>query len=426
MRILIINTDYPAFLRQHYGRNPELKDKSFDEQLAARNASFFGVFDAYSKAFESHGHHAIEVHANNGLLQRCYMVERGHPPPPVPPPSKSRLVRKASSVSARIMNLMMNRIPFLRFYRPTLTSPFGIAPWRLSDILVSQVEEFRPDVILNQSVSEIRSELLLRLKPYTKLIVGQIASPLPEREDYRAYDLMISSLPNFVEYYRNRGIRSELNRLGFDRRVLETIGSPPRDVDVTFVGSLSPAHPERAQLISWLAEQTRLDIWGNGVKQFPAKSPINLHYHGEVWGADMFRVLARSKITINNHIGIAGNYANNMRLYEATGMGCLLITDKKANIAEIFEPGREIVCYSSKEECLELIRYYSTHEAERSAIAAAGQRRALEEHSYIARTSELARLFESCLAGAEQPGRRIVKADARHGETAFPHGSGSR
>jgi hypothetical protein len=357
--------------------------------MAARNASLFGVFDAYSKGFEANGHQAWEVHANNGLLQRRYMVERGRQPDPA---------RRAPSVFENLTRRALRRLlPGKLVAADVLRSPFDIAPWQLSDILVAQVADYRPDVILNQSVSEVRSDLLLQMKPYAKLIVGQIASPMPEpdEEDYRAYDLMISSLPNFVEHYRKLGIPAELNRLGFDRRVLAAVGTPARDKEVSFVGSLSPAHPERARLVEWLAGQTPLEIWGNGIDKFPASSPINRHYHGEVWGLDMFTALAHSKITINNHIGIAGSYANNMRLFEATGMGCLLITDRKSNIAEIFEPGRDVVCYDSPEECLEMIRYYSEHPSERERIATAGQQRTLTEHSYVNRTAELARLFQA-------------------------------
>lgn len=386
MRILIINTDYPAFLKQHYKQHPGLAEGSFDEQMAARNASFFGVFDAYSRGFEANGHEAWEVHANNGLLQRRYMTERGRRPDRTrkPPTRFQTLARR----------VMRRFLPQKAKAPDALRSPFDISPWNLPDILLAQVRDYRPDVILNQSVSEVGSDLLLQMKPYTKLIVGQIASPRPDDEDYRAYDLMISSLPNFVEYYRKLGIPAELNRLGFDRRVLGAVGTPARDIDVSFVGSLSPAHPERARLIEWLAGQARLDIWGNGINQFPADLAINRHYHGEVWGIDMFTALARSKITVNNHIGIAENYANNMRLYEATGMGCLLLTDRKSNIADMFEPGREIVCYESRQECLDLIRYYNSNIAERERIAAAGQQRTLIEHSYVKRTAELVPLFQ--------------------------------
>ena len=91
-------------------------------------------------------------------------------------------------------------------------------------------------------------------------------------------------------------------------------------------------------------------------------------------------------------------YANNMRLFEATGMGALLITDLKDNIADLFEPGKEVVCYKSVDECIELIDYYSRHEAERAAIAAAGQRRTLQSHSYAQVVADQVRIFERYLA----------------------------
>ena len=46
---------------------------------------------------------------------------------------------------------------------------------------------------------------------------------------------------------------------------------------------------------------------------------------------------------------MAKSYANNMRLYEATGVGALLVTDWKENLGEMFEPGKEVVAYRSPE-----------------------------------------------------------------------------
>ena len=390
LRILIVNTDYPAFLKQHYKAHSGLAEASFDYQMKVRNASLFGVFDAYSRGFAANGHDAMEVHANNGVLQRQYMIEKNRRPP-----RQFKLPARIEFLTRRIGRGLL-RLPINA--PEVLRSPFDISPWRLADILLAQVRDYRPDVILNQSVSEVGSHILEQMRPHVKLIVGQIASPLPDDEDYRAYDLMISSLPNFVDTFRKLGIPAELNRLGFDRRVLDIVKVSAPDTEVSFVGSLSPAHPVRARLVEWLAGQTRLDIWGNGLDQFPADAAINRHYHGEVWGTDMFTALARSKITVNNHIGIAGNFANNMRLYEATGMGCLLLNDRKSNIADMFEPGREIVCYDSPEECLDLIRYYGKNASERERIAAAGQQRTLSEHTYVNRTAELAALFQSHIA----------------------------
>jgi spore maturation protein CgeB len=78
-----------------------------------------------------------------------------------------------------------------------------------------------------------------------------------------------------------------------------------------------------------------------------------------------------------------------MRLFEATGVGTLLITDSKANLEEVFEPGKEVVAYRTPQECVRLARYYLEHEDERKAIARAGQERTLREHTYHHRVREL-------------------------------------
>ena len=81
-------------------------------------------------------------------------------------------------------------------------------------------------------------------------------------------------------------------------------------------------------------------------------SPIRACYRGQAWGREMFAIFRRSQIVINQHIGIAGDFANNMRLYEATGCGAALVTDRKDNLHELFEVGSEVVDYGDPAECL--------------------------------------------------------------------------
>lgn len=130
-------------------------------------------------------------------------------------------------------------------------------------------------------------------------------------------------------------------------------------------------------------------VFGYGADSLPFASPIRQRHGGEVWGMDMYRALARSRITLNRHINVAENNANNMRLYEATGVGAMLLTDRKDNLHELFEIGKEVVAYSSKEEAAELVRHYLDHPQEAEQIAKAGQVRTLREHTYAQRMQEL-------------------------------------
>jgi len=110
---------------------------------------------------------------------------------------------------------------------------------------------------------------------------------------------------------------------------------------------------------------------------------------GHAWGREMYEVLRRSKITLNHHIEVAGPFANNSRVFEATGTGTLLITDWKKNLYEMFEADKEVVTYRTPEECIELLSYYLDHDEERESIARAGQQRTLRDHTYYQRMGEL-------------------------------------
>ena len=267
----------------------------------------------------------------------------------------------------------------------------------LADILTAQIRHSAPDVLLNQAMDRVSSRLLKKIKPYVGLLVGQIAAPLPQGEDLGCYDLVISSLPNLVDYFRKQGIPSELSRLAFEPTILTRLNGGAQKIAVSFVGSLSRHHARRIRLLEQLCQRVDLQIWGPGVDSLPANSPIRNHYRGLAWGLEMYRILQTSKVTLNQHIDVAGSYANNLRLFEATGVGTLLITDWKENLPEMFEPHKEVIAYRNPEECVGLIEHYLENETEREAIARAGQQRTLREHTYERRARELIEIVERYL-----------------------------
>jgi spore maturation protein CgeB len=84
-----------------------------------------------------------------------------------------------------------------------------------------------------------------------------------------------------------------------------------------------------------------------------------------------------------------------MRLYEATGVGTLLITDAKVNLRDMFEPDQEVVIYRDAQECVAKLRYYLSHPDDAVAIAAAGQRRTIREHTYADRMRQLTQILSN-------------------------------
>lgn len=378
MRILLLDTYYPRFLSTVYEREQGLIGQPYADQRQRLLDQVFGTSDFYSRHLKAMGHEAQDLIVNCKPLQRTWARE-----------NQVRYSEMALRLPSRLL-----RLP-------------GIGPWLsalpgLVEIAVEQIKATRPDVLYCQDLWFLTPQKLAELRPYARLIVGQIASPLPPKAYLQGFDLITTSFPHFVPRLRAMGIASEYFRIGFDTRVLELLGPVTPDIDASFVGGISRHHGKALPMLEYLARHTPISFFGYGAGSLNRQSPIVPRHKGEVWGLDMYRALARSRVTLNRHINVAENFANNMRLYEATGVGSLLITDRKDNLGELFEIGKEVVAYDSPEEAAELIRYYTAHPEEARAIAQAGQARTLREHTYQHRMVELLPMLERHL-GARTP-----------------------
>jgi spore maturation protein CgeB len=369
VKILILNYDYPEFLRWFYAQRPGLEERPYEDQMWARNESLFGAADFYSSNLRKLGHEVRDIHSNSEFMQKAWARENG-------------------------LRLRGDVRWWFRMRR-------GIVPWVsrvrrawFYDILKAQIEHYSPDILLNQAMDNISSSFLKEMKPHVRLLMGQHAAPLPEWEDYSCYDLVVSSLPNLVKHFRRMGIPAESHGLAFDPRVLEKLRDGAPKMPITFVGSMTFHHDARVRLLESLCRSADIEIYGKGVEYLPKDSLIRRRHKGEAWGIDMYQLLFNSKITLNHHIGMAKSYANNLRLFEATGVGTLLVTDWKKNLHEMFDVGKEVVSYRTPEECAEKIRYYVEHEDEREEIARAGQQRTLRDHTYYQRMRELVAIVE--------------------------------
>ena len=272
-----------------------------------------------------------------------------------------------------------------------------IPAWEM-EVLIAQARSFKPDVIFICDVLYLPAHFHSTLKDYTRLLVGEMAYPIPPGLDLRPFDLVISAAPHFVDRLRKAGTRSELLRLGFEQTILDRLGARTTDAELAFIGSVGKDHKQRLELLEELCRKVPISFWGAGAENLPADSPLRGRVKPPLWGYDMYRQLRRSKIALNIHIDMAEQYAANMRLYEATGVGTLLLTDWKTNLHELFEIGKEVVAYRSTEECVELVQHYLAHDAEREAIAKAGQQRTLSEHSYYHRMQELTEILNRYLS----------------------------
>jgi len=132
-----------------------------------------------------------------------------------------------------------------------------------------------------------------------------------------------------------------------------------RSIEVGFIGNIFPGlHERRRQVI----ERLTLEIPG-------------FSHHCNVFFEDKARLTSSMKIMVN--VSLSNDV--NLRVFETLACGALLITDRLYDngLEELFEDGKHLVTFETEDELLAKIRYYLSHDAERTAIARAGQERVL-------------------------------------------------
>lgn len=374
MRILILDTHYQESLRLVYESDPHLAQQTSEEQLRAIYDTGFGRADYLPLNLRKLDHAVEQFIVNAQPIQIRWAAENGLQIDP----TRSTLLRVQQRLKREVN----------RFRAQPKIPGMNIPQWEL-EVVAAQARTFKPDVIFVCDVLYLPAHFHRTLKQYTRLLVGEMAYPIPPNLDLTPFDLICSAAPHFVDRLRQAGARSEMLRLGFEQTVLDRVGVQPKNAELAFIGSVGKDHQQRMELLEALSQRVSLSCWGAGVDSLRADSPLRGRVNPPLWGYDMYRQLQRSKIALNIHIDMAEQFAANMRLYEATGVGTMLLTDWKTNLHEMFELGVEVVAYRSIPECVELVEHYLAHESEREAVAAAGQKRTLCEHSYYHRMQEL-------------------------------------
>ncbi|MDR3203701.1 MAG: glycosyltransferase [Deltaproteobacteria bacterium] len=82
----------------------------------------------------------------------------------------------------------------------------------------------------------------------------------------------------------------------------------------------------------------------------------------------------------------------NQRVFDVPGAGGFLLTDKREQLTELFEPEKEVVCYDNPNEAAEKASWYLKRPLEREKIVQRARRRLLSEHLYCHRLKAMVEL----------------------------------
>src|SRR5438128_7013923 len=184
MRILVLDTYYQEPLSLIYESHPGLEHKTYAEQSRAVYDFGFARADFLPLNLRKLNHEAEQFIINCPWLQRSWAREHGLRL------SENSLVSTAAKVLGKSYAGLKRAV--------------GVAPtrrlqeWELR-VLAVQVEAFQPDVIFICDVVYLPSEFLLQLRKRARLLVGEMAYPIPKGTDLSAFDLILSAAPHYVE-----------------------------------------------------------------------------------------------------------------------------------------------------------------------------------------------------------------------------------
>lgn len=141
--------------------------------------------------------------------------------------------------------------------------------------------------------------------------------------------------------------------------------------------------------------QRRYDDWQKALlRTSHARHPEA--YHAPVTDRELIEMYSRSAVSLgflevfDRHDPVLSRLKHlHLRDFEAPMSGALYITDYSDELAEMFDPGSEVLAAKTLEEKIDLIRYYTSHPERGEPIRQAARTRALAAHTYEHRFRQL-------------------------------------
>ena len=165
-------------------------------------------------------------------------------------------------------------------------------------------------------------------------------------------------------------------------------------------------------------------IWGT---EWSRNEPLFRHVQEEgrrVTAEETARIFNRTRVNVNLHSSTSHEGVNpygdfvNPRTFEIAACGAFQLVDRRALMPEMFETGREIVCYGDRPEFIERLDHYLEHPRDREEISRRGMGRVLREHTYAERMRELMEAVHEI--SAPEKGRRLPTVAAMASDLADP------
>jgi len=374
--LLQIHTFYPAYLEQFYARNPALPGQDFATQIKALEADAFSANHMLTPYLGALGYEAQLIVANDPVSQGRWAAQHG--------------------------------------------LPNGIG---MMEVVRRQVETYRPEILYLSEPISFDSRFLETLSYKPRLVLGWRGALAPPDTRWHGFDVMLSGLSGIRELSLQLGAAHGVHFFpGHPNWINPKLNGIVPETDVLFTGQWTIGqHEKRNQQLLALAD---------AATDPRAPFSLALHLSGQtdnapaslapflrppVYGLDMYRALASARIVVDSRADhwmfdpltgqpkdVGRGETVNMRLFEVTGAGRFLITERFDNLSDYFEPGLEVETFSDREELVDKIRYYLAHPDQLEAIARRGKERCRRDYAMEWRAAHFDRIVRRHLARPAQ------------------------
>ncbi len=256
-------------------------------------------------------------------------------------------------------------------------------------VLLAQIEAHRTEVFYNLDPMRFGSDFVRKLPGCVRRRIAWRAAPSPGA-DFNGYDLVVCNFPSILRSWTEAGYRSAWFAPAHDPVLDAYVGATDRPIDVVFFGGYSRHHRARGALLETIAHlaqkySIRLHLDRSRLTRL-AESPLGLlgplaaHRRPKnvrrasrppLFGRALYKALSEAKIVFNAAVDMAGDDRGNMRCWEATGAGAMLVTDQ-GNYPDGFTNGKTIATYGNANDLAKTIERAVSEPQWREQIAAAG------------------------------------------------------
>ncbi len=207
-------------------------------------------------------------------------------------------------------------------------------------------------------------------------------------DEYNSYDyVFFASQKMHDEFASKLHVPSGVAQQCVDDSAMVYEEGHDKQYELLFVGN--SRHVFRPILKDLIPTEHKLTVYGRHWEKFPVQDYVVSDYMDN---SKVGQAYHDAKILLNDHWddmrenGIISN-----RIFDALAVGAFIISDDIPEIHELF--GDNVVTYHGREDLKEKIDYYLKHEEERDAKAKAGQKIALNGHTFRDRVAVMVKVI---------------------------------